>query len=142
MKKKTTKKTPAKRVERDYNLESAILTMTDRDGVAHEYPFTGLPYNVMLKLAMIGAGSLLCKTEDPLLLWEKIRQNRFGRKRTYANMPKVVYAYARLCSMSLENAVSEWKKMTKEERDLLKNNIEIKKVLLQMQYEELEQKSK
>ena len=127
---KKTKK--SKRIKREYNLEEGILIMDDI-----EYPFTGLDPTVSMKLAMIGAGSLLCKTDKPLVLWEKIRQNRFGQRREYKNMPKIIYAYAHVYNISIEKAVREWSAYTRAEKIAIKKQIDIKKALLLIEFEKL-----
>lgn len=129
------KKKPA----RVYDLENGTLTMMNKDGESYCIGFTGLRSDVMLKLAMIGAGSLLCKVDNPLVLWEKIRQNQFGRQRSYKNTPKVVIALARIAGKKIEEMEKEWKAFDKEERGRLKSTPEVKRELLKMQMEELDE---
>jgi len=136
-----TKKKVVRRPERQYNLENGTLTMNDKEGNPIVYTFVGLQPDVVMKLAMMGAGSLLCKTDKPLALWEKIRQNRFGRRRTYANMPKVVYAISRMGGESMEKAVNYWKGLDKKGKTEIKNHPEVKKELLKMQIEVIDEET-
>ena len=137
--KKKTKKKPRRNVKREYNLEDSYLEMDHGAPIGKiRYPFNDMPYNVLMKLAMIGAGSLLCKVDKPLVLWEKILQNKFGRERNYNNLPKVVTALSRVDKISIEKAAKLWKTMNRQDRDELKKNPVIKRELLQMQIEELD----
>jgi len=129
-KKKTKKKVT--RIQREYNLEEGVLVM---GGI--KFPLIGLPPEVTMKLAMIGLGSLLCKTIAPLVLFEKIKQNRFGHHRSYANTPKIVHAVARVENISMDKAVKYYATLDKDLRTHLKENIDIKKMLLIMQMEAL-----
>jgi hypothetical protein len=135
-KKKVVKKRSV--IRRDYNLEDAILTMTDREGHSQAYNFNGLRHDVLLKLAMVGAGSLLCKRDKPLVLWEKIRQNKFGQERNYNNLPKTVHALARLNNVSIEKAAKAWKELDKEQRNNIKKDPDVRKEILRMQIEAID----
>lgn len=109
-----------------------------KDGKEYTYNFNGLRYEVFMKLAMIGAASILSKHKKPLIQWEKICQNMFGRERNYARVPKVVKAWAEVEKMPLETAIKEYKSMTKTDRNKLKARNDIKKQLLLMKMEELD----
>lgn len=135
-KKKTTKRPPRKR---EYDVKNGILRMDNREGQAIEYSFIGLSHEVIMKLAMVGAGSLLCKVEKPLALWERIRQNKFGPRRNYSNLPKVVHAIARVTGNELVDVVAYWKGASKEKRLEWKRNPQIQRELLIMKAEAIDE---
>jgi len=132
------KKKVKKRPVREYDLENALLRMEDRLGNIIEYSFNGLRPDVVIKLAMIGAGSLLCKKDNPLAYFELIRQNRFGRERAYKDIPVVVRAYAVEAKLHIDKAMLDWKKMDKNARLELRSNPLIKRRLLLMKVEALD----
>ena len=121
---------------REYDMENGVLKMYRGEKV-YEYAFNGLRSDVFLKLAMIGAGSILAKHEKPLVAWEKICQNQFGRERDYARVSKTVKAFAIVEDIPIEQAIKTYKDMSKDERKELRARTDIKKTLLQMQIEEL-----
>jgi hypothetical protein len=132
------KVTPRKAIKRVYDLDRGVLIMPNRKGDMIEYSFNGLSSEVFMKLAMVGAGSLLCKVSNPLALWERIRQNKFGQQRKYSNSPKIVKALARVQQVKIETAEAYWKEATAEEKARVKDSPLIKKELLKMQIEALE----
>jgi hypothetical protein len=133
-------KTAAPRTRREYDVDSAILTITHKDGNERIYNFNGLRADVFTKLAMIAAGDILSKADNPILMWEKINQNLFGRERNYKRVSKTVKALATVEKMTLEQAIKHYKGLSKSERDAVKARSDIKKELLMMQIIELEEK--
>lgn len=126
-----------KRVHRDYNLDNGVMTMS-KNGKEYEFSFNGLPSNIFMKLAMIGAGNILCKHDKPMVQWEKINQNKFGRERNYEAVSRTVKALAVVDNTPIEAAIKKYKAMTGEERKAVKLNKDIRKQLLVMKLAELE----
>tara|TARA_R110000868_G_scaffold303223_1_gene563737 strand:- start:342 stop:779 length:438 start_codon:yes stop_codon:yes gene_type:complete len=133
-------KASAPRTRREYDVDNAILTITHKDKSEREYNFNGLRADVFTKLAMISAGDILSKSDNPMLAWEKINQNLFGRERNYKRVSKTVKALANVEKMTLEQAIKHYKGLSKAERDEVKARSDIKKELLMMQIIELEEK--
>jgi hypothetical protein len=131
-KKKTT------RAKREYDMDNQVLRMTDKTGKDYEYSFNGIRGDVFLKLAMIGAGSILAKHDKPLIAWEKVLSNHFGRERDYARVAKAVKAYAVVESIPIEVAIKQYNGMNAQERKELRLRSDIRKQLLQFQIDELE----
>ena len=125
------------RVKREYDLEKGIMTMT-KNNKEYQFAFNGLSSRVFMKLAMIGAGSILCKHDKPMAQWEKICQNLFGRERNYSRIPKIIHAYARLNQIPIETACKQYKVMSKSEKAAIKSMPDIKKTLLLMKLEEID----
>jgi len=125
------------RAKREYDIENGVLTMIQNDGREYRYTFNGLRSDVFMKLAMIGAGSILAKHERPMVVWEKICQNLFGQERNYARVSKTVKAYAKVENIPIEQAIKQHNGMNKTERKALRARKDVRKELLMMQIEEI-----
>jgi hypothetical protein len=132
------KKKKPTRAKREYDMDNQVLRMTDKTGKDYEYSFNGIRGDVFLKLAMIGAGSILAKHTSPLIVWDKIVVNKFGRERDYSRIPKNVKAYAQVESLPIEKAIKQYKEMSTVERKELRGRSDIRKQLLRMQIDEIE----
>ena len=110
-----------------------------KGGKEYKFPFIGLPSHIYMKLAMIGAGAILCKHDKPLVQWEKINQNLFGRERNYARVSKIVHALAAVENIKIEQAIKKYKEMPAKEKRELKASKEIRKQLLMMQLSEFDE---
>ena len=120
----------------EYDLDNETLVFKQGDEQV-TFAFNGMRYDVFMKLAMIGARSILSKHDNKLLQWEKIKQNLFGRVRDYKRVPQVVKAYAKINNLPIEKAIKEYNAMSKDDKKAVKEDREIKKELLLMQIENL-----
>jgi hypothetical protein len=102
------------------------------NGKEYEISCMGLSTEVVHRLVLVGAVSLLSNKRNPYEVWNRIKQGDFKRGRR-KNLPKTVRAYALLKNMPETQVWEYWKGLSSEEKKELSQNREIRKAVIDLE---------
>jgi hypothetical protein len=97
-----------------YDDDNLIAKFTN-NGKEYEISCLGLPPNVVHRLVLVGAVTLLSKRKNPYEVWNLIKQGDFKRGRR-KHLPKTVRAYAILKDVPETEVWEYWKGLSSEEK--------------------------
>ena len=87
----------------------------------------GMDSITLCHLALIGAHELLVKRRDPVKSWNDILNGRLKKQKTY---PPMIHAVADAFSVSLSDAETFYKDLSREKKILLRKDSRIRKALI------------